>query len=438
MNNVLVVAYYFPPSGGPGVQRVLKHIKYLPEFGWNPIVLTVANGDYPAKDLSLMEQVPNDVKVYRTRIIEPYNIYRTLTGKSKDTAIDVNVIKKEGQKISFVEKLSEFIRSTFFIPDARIGWMLTVRKDIEKIFKENDIHAVYSSSPPYTCSIIGRHIKNKYKIPWIAGFRDPWTGFISSPVRWSVPARIDRNMEKSVFSKADLIECAWEGIIKDAVSKFPDLDSNKFLHIPNGFDSSDFPTIEHKNNDEFTITYTGSMYGRRNPQALFEAVAELINNSKIKRDKVKFKFIGRFGNEIFDMFEQSGFSDRIEVINYLPHSESINQLLQSDLLLLVVDESKESKEIVPGKVYEYIGVKKPILGIGPEDGAVGRLLSETNTGLMAHQSNVQKISALFEKFYKAWEKNTVLISSNTEKISAYERRNAAKMLATNLNKITNP
>jgi hypothetical protein len=242
MKKILIIAYYFPPSGGPGVQRVLKHIKYLPEFGWEPIVLTVSNGQYPARDESLLEQIPEGTRVIRTHIYEPYDLYRLLTGKKKGSAIDVNTIKKEGQKVSFKEKVAEFIRATFFIPDARVGWLISARKAVREL-KDEKIDAIYSSSPPYTCSLIAKYAKKQFKKPWIAGFRDPWTGFISSPKRWALPKAIDMNMERSVFKEADAVEAAWEGIIKDIFSKYPQLEKNKFYHVPNGYDSSDFPPV---------------------------------------------------------------------------------------------------------------------------------------------------------------------------------------------------
>lgn len=435
MKNVLVIAYYFPPSGGPGVQRVLKHIKYLPEFGWNPIVLTVSNGDFPARDESLLKQVPDKTKVIRTKIYEPYDLYRLLTGKDKNTAIDVNVIKKDGQKVSFLERIAEFIRSTFFIPDARIAWYFTASKEIRNIIKEHKIDAVYSSSPPYTCSIIARHVKRRYRLPWVAGFRDPWTGFISSPKRWFLPKMIDIALEKSVFSEADAIECAWEGIIKDAISKYPLTNPKKFFHVPNGFDSSDFPSVEFKRKDIFTLTYTGSMYGRRNPFALFEAIENLIVKGLIDISKVRFKFIGRFGNEIHDMFSKVSFCDNIEVISYMSHQDSIAELLKSDCLLLVVDESKESEEIVPGKVYEYIGVKKPVLAIGPIEGAVGKLIKLTESGLIAHQTEIDKIEQNFLDFYNKWNNDEQLYKPNDKLISKFERKNAAFELASILDNL---
>jgi len=435
MKNLLVIAYYFPPSGGPGVQRVLKHVKYLSEFGWNPIVLTVENGNFPARDESLLKEIPANCKVYRSRIFEPYDLYRLFMGKEKDAAIDVNVIKKDDQKETFKEKVAEFIRSTFFIPDARAYWRFSAKEVIKQIFEENIIHAVYSSSPPYTCSIIARNIKRKTKMPWVAGFRDPWTGFISSPKRWFLPKAIDKVMEHSVFKEADYVECAWQGIIEDALDKYPELDRKKFIHVPNGFDSNDFPDLEPSRNEKFTITYTGSLYGRRNPASFFAAIESLINRKILEADDLLIRFVGRFGNEVEEMFEQASFKSAIETISYVPHSKSIEYLLQSDCLLLIVDESKESKNIVPGKVYEYIGVRKPLIAIAPEDSDIAALIKETNSGYVAHQSEVIKTAGILLNYYSKWNNDEKMIEPDENEINKYERRNSAKRLAELLNSL---
>ncbi|MFA6571021.1 MAG: glycosyltransferase [Bacteroidota bacterium] len=436
MRNLLIIAYYFPPSGGPGVQRVLKHVQYLPEFGWQPIVLTVSNGQFPARDESLLDHIPASTIVKRVPIYEPYDLYRFLTGKKAGTPIDVNVMKKESQKLTFKEKISEFIRATFFIPDARVGWLLTAKKGIKEIEKEYRIDAIYSSSPPYTCSLIARNLKRREpRLPWVAGFRDPWRNFLSAAKRWFLPDLFDIRMERSVFTEADAVECAWEGIIKDAMGKYPLLKREKFHHVPNGFDSSDFPVIEQKRNEKFTVTYTGSLYGRRNPLSFFTAIEKLISQNKIDPNELIIKFIGRFGAEVHEMIENTSFRKSIESIPYMPHEESIKQLFLSDVLLLIVDEAKESEEIVPGKVYEYIGVKKPVIAIAPEESAIADLIKETKSGMIAHQTNIEKTCEIIEKYYSDWKTGNSTFAPDTEAINKYERREAAKQLAALLDKL---
>ncbi len=435
MRKLLIVAYYFPPSGGPGVQRVLKHTKYLPESGWQPVVLTVSNGQFPARDESLLQQIPETTKVRRTHIYEPYDLYRILTGRKKGTAIDVNVIKKESQKLTFKERIAEFIRATFFIPDARVGWLLSAVKEGMRIIREENIDAIYSSSPPYTCSLIARKLKRKTGLPWIAGFRDPWTEFLTTPRRWFLPAMIDRRLEKSVFTEADLIESAWQGITTDVLSKYPEIPEDKFKHIPNGFDSVDFPKVDKTKNEKFTVTYTGSLYGRRNPAEFFKALELLIERGELNPNDIHLRFAGRFGAEVEEMFRNASFRDSIKTISYVPHDESIAYLLKSDALLLIVDEAKESEEIVPGKVYEYVGVRRPIIAVAPQRSAIADLMRETGSGKVAHQSEIEKIAQIFKEYYTNWKEGKQLFAPDENAVNKYERSEAAKKLGALLHEL---
>lgn len=429
MKSVLVVAYYFPPSGGPGVQRVLKYIQYLQAYGWKPVVLTVSNGDFPARDESLLARIPSDIHVERTHIYEPYDLYRTFMGAKKNTPIDVNVIKKETQKRSVKEQVAEWVRGTFFIPDARIGWLPTAVPAGLELIRRFNIQAIYSSSPPYTTSLIARSLKRKTGLRWVAGFRDPWTQFLTTPNRWFLPAAFDRSLEHSVFREADAVECAWEGIIRDAIGKYPDLPRDKFYHIPNGFDSADFPAVDSQPNEKFTITYTGSMYGRRNPASFFEAIEVLLRDGVLDPDKLHLRFVGRFGAEVHEMFERVSFGKSIEVIGYVPHEQSVQYLLQSDALLLIVDEAKESEEIVPGKVYEYVGVQRPVIAIAPAHSAIATLLTETGAGKVAHQSDIEGCARIIAAYYRNWLDNPARTSTRNDAIAAYERKSLTGKLA---------
>ncbi len=431
MRKVLIVAYYFPPSGGPGVQRVLKFVQYLRDFNWEPVVLTVRDGTFPARDESLLEVIPEDVRVCRTDIFEPYDLYRKLTGKKKSDGIDVNTLREKGSKIPLSERISEFIRATFFIPDARMGWRRYGVSEGLRVIAEEKIEAIYSSSPPYTCSLIARDLKRKTGLPWIAGFRDPWTGFLTTPDRWAVPAAIDRKMERSVFTEADLVDVAWKGIAEDALGKYPELDRKKFRHLPNGFDSNDFPDVEksERKDKRFTVTYTGSMYGLRTPREFLDAVESLIRGGEVDPEMIRLQFIGRFGDEVHRMFRSFSTQDVIDVQGYMPHSESIRRLFLSDALLLVVDTTADSAEIVPGKVYEYIGTLKPLIAIAPEEGAIADLVAETGAGFVAHQSNREKIAEAFLTLYHDYINGTSSVTPNREAINRYERKHVTGELA---------
>lgn len=435
MKNVLIITYYFPPSGGPGVQRVLKFCTYLLQNGWRPVILTVKDADYPARDESLFNEIPEEAIIYRTAILEPYAAYRMFTGKKKGTPVDVNTIPKPGEKRSLKERIAEFVRATFFIPDARMGWIKPGVKQGLDIIREHDIQAIYSSSPPYTCSLIARNLKRKTGLPWVAGFRDPWRGFLSTPKRWWLPGMIDKRYERSVFEECDRMEVAWKGILKDFHEKYHDIDTSKVHHLPNGFDSADFPTVEVMAKEHFTVTYTGSMYGKRNPESFFAAVAQLVEAGEVDLNDVRLQFIGRFGAEVRAMFEHPVLKPSIIVHDYMPHAESVRHLFQSDALLMVVDDFKGNEEIVPGKVYEYMGSGKPIITLAPE-GAVTEVIEETRSGRCARSKDIDAIADIVLDFYRQWKEGRLGSAQNREAIKQFERSEITRRLAGLLDEVS--
>ncbi len=429
MKPVLIISYYFPPSGGPGVQRVLKFVKYLPQFGWKPIVLTVENGDFPARDESLLNEIPPDVKVYRTKIFEPYALYRKLTGKPPGAAVDVENIPQGERKRSAMERVAGLVRETFFIPDARVGWLATAVPEAMRIARAENVRAIYTSSPPYTTAVIGAEVKRRTGLPWIAGFRDPWTGFLSAPDRWAIPDAIDRWLERRVFREADIIDCAWQGIIDDFREKFPEGNFHKCVHLPNGFDPDDYPKMEPSKNERFTLVYTGSMYGKRNPATLLRAVEEAVSAGEVDAGKILLKFIGRFGGDVKEMLRTSSLAASIEQIAYVPHHESVRQLMTADQLLLVVDESKDSRAIVPGKVFEYLGARRPILALTDPEGAAASIIRSTEAGAVVANQDIAGIRRGFVECYRNFLYHISGPPSNADAIRAYERREVTQRLA---------
>lgn len=417
------------------MQRVLKFLKYLGEFGWTPIALVPENPEYPARDESLVKELPPDLIIRRAPIFEPYDLYRKFTGKQAGVPIDVNVNKEAGAKRSMSEKLAEFIRATIFIPDARIGWLLSAVKEGRQILKEYPVRAIYSSSPPYTPSLVARKLHRISKLPWVAGFRDPWTGFLSTPERWAIPRTIDRSLERSVFTEANLVEVAWKGIMQDVTQKYPELPREKFIHIPNGFDSADFPEPDinkravHPKNTKCTITYSGSLYGPRNPLSFLKAVESLIERKEIDPAKMTLRFVGRFGAPIHDMLDRPLVRAMIEKIEYVPHARAVELLLDSDALLLIVDDVASVSAIVPGKVYEYLGAARPIIAIAPPEGAIGELLQETGAGETVCQSDIEGQARIIKRIYDDWASGESSFAMRLETISQYERREATRKLA---------
>jgi glycosyltransferase involved in cell wall biosynthesis len=398
---VLIVSYYFPPSGGPGVQRVLKFVRYLPEFGWDPAVLTVRDGDYPARDESLLAEIPPEVPVVRTAIPEPYTLYRKLTGRAKGTAVDVNVNQEAGAHRPFRESVAEWVRGMFFIPDARVGWLATGIGPGVDLARRFQADLVYSSSPPYTTALLGRAIARRAGIPWVPEFRDPWSGFLSAPKRPEPARSFEHRLEHGVYRDAPRIVVAWEGIARDFAGKYPGPDHRKFRWIANGYDPEDLAGAAPTANDRFTVVYTGSMYGVRNPDVFLKAAAKLLAAGRMDPDRVRLRFVGRFGDEVRAMFRRPEVAPVVEERGYLPHGESIQELLGAHALLLVVDDVPGAREIVPGKVFEYIGARRPILALAPE-GAVAGLIRETGAGTVLAGSDVDGTAEALAALYDEW------------------------------------
>lgn len=428
------------------MQRVLKFVKYLPEFGWEPVVLTVNDGDFPARDESLLKEIPDNTRVYRTKIFEPYSMYRKLTGKGKGAAVDVNNINKAGER-KLSDRMAEFIRATFFIPDARSGWKKHAVKEGKKIIDREKPDLIFSSSPPYTCALIAMELK-KYSIKklgkdikWVSDFRDAWTGYLSTPNRWFIPAAIEKGMEKKTLEKADALTIVAKGIKDDFDKKYPEISKNKkYVLIRNGFDSDDYSgsAFKEKKNEKFTVVYTGSMYGKRNPFYLLDTISELINKGEVDKNKIKFIFVGRMGNDIMEYINNSSLKEVIELIDYVPHSQSINYLMKADAMLLLIDEDKYSKMILSGKVFEYLGAGlitgKPVFAIAGE-GEAADLIKETSSGEVIPHHNPEKLAEVFLKYCNSFFENNTSFSINKELVKQYERRLLTKRLAEVFNEL---
>jgi len=426
---VLVVSYYFPPSGGPGVQRILKFVKYLPEFGFDPAVLTVQEGDYPARDESLLKEIPANVPVLRTRIPEPYGLYRKLTGKKKGSAVDVNVNRPRGQRVSASERMAEWVRGTLFVPDARVGWLLTGVGPAIRFAREFGADIVYSSSPPYTCALLGRSIARGAGIPWVPELRDPWTEFLSAPRRPEPARGFDRRLERSVYHDAPRLVIAWSGIAADLRGKYPDEDASKFRLVPNGYDAEDMSGVEPVQNSQFTVVYTGSLYGVRNPETLLEAVGRLLARGDMDPDRVRIRFIGRFGEDVRAMFRNPDVAHVVEERGYLPHAQSVSELLGAHALLLVVDDVPGSEHIVPGKVFEYLGARRPVLAVGP-DGDVAELVRSVGAGRVLARNDVEGIASAILELYREWLANgSTMYRGDLEMTERQSRRERARDLA---------
>ncbi|MDA3861567.1 MAG: glycosyltransferase family 4 protein [Melioribacteraceae bacterium] len=428
MKKVLIITYYWPPAGGAGVQRALKFVKYLPQFGWEPIVLTVENPDSPVDDLSLFKDIPEGTKVYRTKSLEPFELYKKFTGKQSDSKIPIDILISK-DNASLKEKIANWIRLNVFIPDAKIGWKrYAVKKGLEIIANEN-IDLIFTTSPPQTVSLIGKTLSKRSGVKWIADFRDPWMEIVyyQNVKRNWLTTKIDTSLEKKVFSKANGVVTISNDMIRLFKAK---VESQKFYLIPNGFDETDFSNPSKVKNDNFTIAYTGSISKDRVPSVLFSALDKLINSDGIKN--IRLSFAGRYCSEFMTGIEKYNLSGIADLRGFVPHSESTQILQNADALLLVVDDVKDNKGFLTGKLFEYMGSKQPIFAIGPIDGDAHEFIKQSNSGAMVDYRDEEGAYNLLKEMYENWKTNS---SSYTFEAEQFSRKNLTEKLAAAFEKV---
>ena len=377
---ILIITYYWPPSGGSGVQRWAKFVKYLTKLGWEPIVYTPENPEYPSIDASMMKDVAANLQVIKTKIWEPFDLYKKLTNKKKDEKINSGFLSESGKKNKFTQHLSVWIRGNFFIPDARKYWIKPSIKFLNEYLKTNPVDYIVSTGPPHSMHVIARGVKRKNDIPWIADFRDPWTNidFYKDLKLTTWADNKHHKLEKSVLAEADLTITIGE-TMKD---EFEALGAKKVICIPNGFDSADLADKSVSKDSKFSIAHIGTLSPSRNPELLWNALSEIINEDPAFATKLSIKLVGKVDYQVKESIKKAGLESYLELIPYLPHDKAIAEQQKSHVLLLLVNNTPNAKGILTGKIFEYMSSKTPIVGIGPVDGDAANILNKTNAGIM--------------------------------------------------------
>ena len=426
MKKVLIISYYWPPSGGAGVQRMLKTVKYFPEFGIIPYVITVKvdKASYPSTDESLNKDVPAEAKVFRTDTFEPFGIYSKILGKKSIPTGFSN----ESNPGAF-QKFSRFIRGNFFIPDARRGWVKFAFREACSIIENEKIDTVLVTSPPHSAQLVGLMLKKKYKIKWIADFRDPWTDiyYYDEFSHLSFARKKDIKYEKDVLTSADNIITVSKDVKKLLAAKIPDIGDNKISIIPNGYDEEDFGNKNLSvNRNEFIITYTGTLADSYNPSVFFHALKKVVNNNPDV--KIKLRFIGNPAGTLIEEIRNISLGDNLELVSTVPHDRSVEYLLNSTALLLVIPEIKNDKGILTGKLFEYLAARKPIICIGPEDGDAAEIINECKAGKTFERNRSKELSEYLDELIRNWKAEKDIAVKN-DIYKKYSRRSQAKELA---------
>lgn len=423
---ILIITYYWPPAGGPGVQRWLKFAKYLPEFGWKPVIYTPENPSYPLLDETLMNDVPEDIEIVRTKIWEPYQLAEKLNKsnkKFKAGQFDV------GKNQSWKSKLSIWVRGNFFIPDARVFWVKPSIQFLEKYIQENNIDTIVTSGPPHSLHLIGLGLKDKFpNLKWIADFRDPWTE-ISYYKHLKLTKSSDkkhRQLESAVFKNADITLAT---SYTDA-ENFRKVGANAVC-ITNGFDESDSdkPKIQTENilKDKFTLSYIGVLEQLRNPENLWKVLDELVKENIDFAKYFSLKFVGRIDDKILNFIESSSLKNHILNLGYLAHGKAVEEMQTSEILLITNFPNESSKGIIPGKIFEYLASGKQILSFGPDQADVSKILDETQAGKHFSYSDSETVKKFILEKFDLWKNGQ--LSENTQHIEQFSRKNLTKQLS---------
>ena len=378
MKRLLIITYYWPPTGGSGVQRWVKFSKYLPEFGWQPVVYTPENPEQLARDESLLKDIPDCAEVIKTRILEPYALYRRLTGGKQGQ--EVNPVN--AQKKNWKQRLSLWVRGNCFVPDPRVSWVRPSLRFLKKYLAEHPVDAVVTTGPPHSVHLIGRGLKRALGLHWIADFRDPWTEmFYYKHLGLGAAAdRRHRRLEQSVLDEADTVISVSPPVRDDFQAKT----KTPVVLITNGFDESDFPAChaERSEASEFRLVHTGLFAADGNPLNLWDALARRCEADPAFRTRLEIRLAGKVDAAITEAIRTRGLGGNLVDLGYLPHDETVREQRAADILLLPLRQEPEYAKVLPGKIFEYLAARRPVLGIGDEDGAAATILRDTGAGEM--------------------------------------------------------
>ena len=428
---VLIITYYWFPSGGAGVQRWLKFTKYLRDFGWEPIIYTPENPEFPSIDPSFEKDLPNGLTVLKTPIWEPYNVYRMLTRKKKSEPINAAFIS-ENKKQGWKEKLSIWIRGNFLIPDPRRFWIAPSVRYLTEYLSENPVDAVITTGPPHSMHLIGLGLKkNLPDLPWLADFRDPWTNidFYKELNLTGLADKIHRRLEKQVIRTADAMVTVSDGWKND----FLPMNPNRIQVITNGYDESDVQQVEVPLDEKFSISHIGTLNAARNPQTVWKVLSRICaENAEFKQD-LQIQLVGKVDFSVLESIRACGLQDSLNKIDYLSHSEAIAKQQSSQLLLLLINQSPNANGILTGKFYEYLASKRPILAVGPTDGDAAKVLRETGAGAMVGFSDEESTYQVVLDYYAKYKQKTLTVQ--TESVVRFSRRSLTGELATLLNSL---
>lgn len=427
MKKILIITYYWPPSGGSGVQRWLKFTKYLPEFGIKPIVYTVDNGEYPAEDKSLEKDVHPQVEVIRQPIWEPYTFYKKFTGQKKEKKVSVGFISDK-TKPSLAQQMAVFARGNFFIPDARMLWIQPSVKFLREYLSKNPVDLIITSGPPHTCHMIGLELKRILGIKWIADFRDPWTGiyYFNELMLSPFAKHIHQQMEKNVLTECDQILTVGDTMKKD----FEKMTNVPIEVITNGYDEEDYLNKNFPLTQKFTLSNIGLLPKGQNHPALWKAIGELVKENEKFRNQLEIRFVGHVDGHVKKSLEDAGITSFCSMIDYVNHEKVVEYQKSSHILLLNINRVPNAEYLLTGKLFEYLAAERPILCVGPNQGDAAKIIEECKAGEIFEFDDKEGIKKYIAERFRIFTEGT---SENKNSLHQnYSRRELTKKLVTKL------
>ena len=432
MKKVLIISYYWPPAGGIGVHRCLKFAKYLREFGWDPVIHTADGAEYPALDEGNFKDVPKDAVVIRTKIWEPFNLFKLITGKKKEERIH-NVFLEE-DKPTLAHKLGIWIRGNIFIPDARKFWIRPSVNHLTKYLQENHVDVLFTNGPPQSNHMIAYSVKKKLGIPWHADFQDPWTQVDYFPQLMLNPIsmKIHKAMEQRVFKNADKVTICSNTWKHDLES----IGAKDVAVIVWGYDEDDFKDIKVELSSKFTLSHYGSLGPDRNAKTLWKALSILAKEDFQFSNDLEIELAGFIGHAIIKEIESLGLKNNLVQFNHLSRKESLERMHRSQVLLLILNDMPNVNGRLPGKLFEYLASRRPTLVIGPEESDASKIVHGVNAGYTCDFDDLDNTIKTVKELYGKFKQGK--LEANQTDISQYTNRNLTKKLAGYLDLIVKP
>lgn len=427
MPRLLLVSYYYPPSGGSGVQRPLKMSRYLPDFGWDVTVLTVDPdyAAYPNPDPSLLADVPPAVRVVRTRAWDPYAAYARLLGKQKADLVGVGGLKAAGDA-GARQRLAAWLRANVFLPDARVGWVPFALRRARQLHADRPFDAVFTTAPPMSLHLVGLAFAPATGVPWVADFRDPWTDRydVQRLPRARAALAFDRRMERAVLRRASRVVT-----VSPALARSLEVRRGASVDVlPNGFDEADFaapaPALD---TGVFTLAFVGNLVEHYDLAALWAALARLKAEGAL--EGVRLRLVGNLAAPLRAAAEAAGLAPHLDEVPYVPHAEAVAEMRRASALLLPIPRADGAEGILTGKLFEYLAAGRPLVGIGPPEGDAAEIVASAEAGAFFGWDDADGLHAYLARLLAAHRAGTPALGAAPRAARAYSRRGQAEALS---------